>query len=188
MAGALILVRHAMPEVTPGLASTLWPLSAAAREDCVLLAHALPPVLAPLIYTSPERKALETAAVVALRRGLEVVTDPGLREVDRPATWDDDYREAAARYLADGGRDGWEPAAAVRVRVAAAVERARARHPQGDLVVVGHGLALSLFLAGAAAVDLVAFWRALTFPDAWRLDPALPSTLTRIHERGLPPP
>ena len=35
-----------MPEVVPGLASTLWELGEHAKEDCVRLADALPDTLA----------------------------------------------------------------------------------------------------------------------------------------------
>lgn len=169
MARGLILVRHAMPLVTPGVASTLWPLSEHAREDCVLLAHALPDDIGP-IFTSSEVKARETAAVLALRKGVSVVEDAGFGEVDRPAVWDEDYRAAAAGYLAGQQRAGWEPRERVVARFGAAVDRALAGGGEGDLVVVNHGLALSLWLASTVAIDLVGFWRALSFPDAWRLD------------------
>lgn len=184
---ALILIRHAMPEVTPEVHSAGWPLSQSAKEDCVLLAHSLPRSLAPVVYTSPEVKAHETAAVIALRRGLQVAADPGFGEVDHPYFWDEDYREAAATYLRVGAREAWEPPEAVVARFAAAVDRARSAHPEGDLLIVNHGLALSLYLAAHAPIDLVPFWRALTFPDAWRFDPTS-ATLTRVYHAGLPPP
>ena len=185
---AVILVRHAMPEVTPGLASRLWPLSEAAKEDCVLLAHALPGVLAPTILTSDERKACETATVIGMRRGLDVVVDERLREVDRPQTWDDDYRSLVMRYLGGEPLAGWEPQASAMARFEAAIMEADERlgPVPGDLVVSNHGIALSLWLASVAAIDLVPFWRALTFPDAWRWDPAM-GEVRRQFERGLPP-
>ena len=33
-----------------------------------------------------------------------------------------------------------------------------------------HGMALSLYAASVADIDLPEFWAQLTFPDAWRLD------------------
>jgi len=166
----LILVRHAMPEVVQGVSSKLWRLTESAREDCVLLAHALPAGIAPIIGSSEEPKAQETAAVIALRRGYEVVSDPGFGEVDRPEIWDRDYREVAANYLAGTTEPDWEPQESVVARFGAAAERLRNRQPDGDLVVATHGLAMSLFLASIAEVDIVPFWRSLTFPDAWRVD------------------
>jgi 2,3-bisphosphoglycerate-dependent phosphoglycerate mutase len=170
VSSGIILVRHAMPEVERGVASTLWRLGDSAKEDCVLLAHALPELLAPVIYTSGQPKTEGTAAVIALRRGLTVVTDPAFAEVDRPDEWDVDYRAVAVGYLSGSGRSGWEIPASVVRRFTVGVERALATAGAGDLVVINHGLALSLYLASRAPIDLVPFWQALTFPDAWRLD------------------
>jgi hypothetical protein len=44
------------------------------------------------------------------------------------------------------------------------------RQTAGDVVVVNHGLAMSLWVASMVDVPLVEWWRALTFPDAWRVD------------------
>ncbi len=40
--------------------------------------------------------------------------------------------------------------------------------PEGTTIAVGHGLAMSLWAAGASeGIDAVEFWDTLTFPDAW---------------------
>jgi broad specificity phosphatase PhoE len=171
MSRGLILVRHAMPEVVHGVSSKLWALGEHAREDCVLLAHALPADLAPVIHASDQPKVRETAAIIALRRGLSLATDRRFAEVDQGDRWiDDDYRAVAARYLDGFDEPGWEPRAAAVERFTRAVDDALTASPAGDLVVVNHGLALSLYLASVTTIELVPFWRALTFPDAWRLD------------------
>ncbi len=188
MARGVILIRHALPEVIRGLSSKLWALSESAKEDCVLLAHALPPDLAPMVLSSGQPKVDETAAVIALRRGLRVHVDPRVAEVDQPDAWfDGDYRAVAADYLRGANPHGWEGPEAVATRFAAAVEEALAANETGDLVVVDHGLALSLYLASNVAIDLVPFWQALTFPDAWRLDLEA-GTVERLFSAGLPPP
>src|SRR6185312_3169119 len=166
----VILVRHAMPDIRRGVAPALWGLSEASREDCVLLAHALPDGLSPTIFASDEPKARETAEIIGLRRGLQVALDTGFREVDRPTAWDDDYRIAAASYLANGLRDGWEPRDSVVRRFGRSVLAALNATEHGTTVIVNHGLALSLWLAALADIDLVPFWQALTLPDAWLFD------------------
>ena len=184
MTAQVILVRHALPEVEQGVSSKLWGLSEAAREDCVLLAHALPPGIS-AIYSSDERKARETADVLALRLGLQVQTDERFAEVDRPQVWDRDYREVAAGYLAGAEERGWEPRERVVRRFGAAVQVAgvdadsRVALPgpaptegRDYVVVVSHGMAMSLWIASVVpSLDVVQFWRSLTFPDAWLLDP-----------------
>ena len=168
---AFILVRHAMSDVQPGVASKLWGITESAGEDCVLLAHALPELLAPVVWSSSEPKASQTAAIIAMRRGLQTAVDDGFGEVDRPTTWDGDYRALAAAYLAGAAHPGWEPRGQVMRRFADAVERATAAAAgDGDLVVVNHGMAMSLYLELVARIDIVPFWQALTFPDAWRVD------------------
>ncbi len=167
----IILVRHAMPAVEPGVAASLWGLGEAAREDCVLLAHALARQSPAAIWSSHERKARETAEVLGLRLGMPVEVDPAFGEVDRPQVWDRDYREVAAGFLAGSEEPGWEPREAVRRRFATAVERATAGGTDAPVIVVTHGLAMALWTSVAATVgDVVAWWQALSFPDAWVID------------------
>lgn len=169
MSGAIILVRHAMPHVVQGTSSKFWGLSEAGREDCVLLAHALTGDIAPTIWSSDERKARETAEVIGLRIGRQVEVDPRFQEVDRPQVWDRDYREVAAGYLAGVHEPGWESQASVVSRFSRAVLEAAAAQ-EGDVIVATHGMAMSLWAASVVELDVVPWWRELSFPDAWRVD------------------
>jgi broad specificity phosphatase PhoE len=171
----VILIRHAMPEVQPGVSSTLWRLGESALEDCVLLAHALPPALGSKVYASNQPKVTQTAGVIALRRGLDVVEDSRLREVEQDHTWIEDYRAAAMEYLEHGPHGesaGWEPHDRVVERFDAGIAEAVHANTEiaGGVLVVNHGLAMSLWLASRVPLDIVPWWKALTFPDAWRVD------------------
>ena len=194
MPGGVIFVRHAMPVVVPAVASTLWRLDEAAKDACVLLAYALPANLASSILSSGQPKADETATVIALRRGLEVVVDARLPETDEAGWVEADFRVVVAGYLRGEVPAGWEPHDAVVKRFTETVDQALAAlAPDLDLVLVTHGRAPSLYLASIgpivvaggrqSAFDLVPFWRSLTFPDAWRLDPSA-NTLTRVFYAG----
>jgi len=170
MAGALIFVLHARPESRPGIPSHEWRLSQAAKEDAVLLSHALPPELAPVAWSSAEPRARETAAVIALRKCLRVEPEPRFAEVDRAAGgWLDDYDAAAEVYLRTGAHAGWEPRRSVAARFEAAV--AALPPDSRDTVIVTHGLALTCWLASRIPLAAPAWWRALTLPDAWRFEP-----------------
>lgn len=173
-----------MPALAPGVPSSRWRLTEAAKEDCVLLAHRLPEKLAPFVCHSDQPKAAQTAAVIAMRRGLELRRDERLAEVDQGATgWLDDYEAVAERYLRTGEAPGWEPHDAVITRFEAAVVAATATSPEGDIVLVTHGLAPSLWLhSRSPRDDLAGFWRGLTLPDAWRLD-LESGEATRVLER-----
>ena len=163
----MILVRHAMPEVVPGVAPHLWELGPEGRAAARDLAGRLEGVR---VVTSDEPKALQTAEEIAAAHGAELVVDPRLREAARPAAWDQAYHETARRYLAGEALEGWEPHADVVERFGAAA--------RGDIVVT-HGLALTLWLAVRGWVgESVEFWEALTFPDAYS---ALAGHLRRVH-------
>ena len=54
MGRGLIFIRHAMSAVDSDVSSKDWGLTESAREDCVLLAHALPGRLAPVVFSSTE--------------------------------------------------------------------------------------------------------------------------------------
>ncbi|MEO8538264.1 MAG: histidine phosphatase family protein [bacterium] len=164
----VILIRHAMPNVQPGVASKLWGLTESSREDCVLLAHALPAGVAG-IWSSDEPKARETAEVIGLRLGLPVQIDGAFAEVDRPEIWDRDYREVAAEYLNGTIEAGWEDPAAVVRRFSRGIEKAT-RPDAADVVVVNHGLAMTLWLATQTTLGLETWWRSLSLPDAWRVE------------------
>jgi probable phosphoglycerate mutase len=133
---------------------TQWdpPLSEEGRRQADLLARRLllmdPPPAA--VYSSPLRRARETASAYAEAAGLEVALDDGLAEAHIGA-WeamsfeeilasDDELLERlrdqrAIWSRAPGGEDG----AGFRARVVGAVERALSDVPDGDVLVFCHG-------------------------------------------------
>ena len=118
-----------------------------------------------VIYTSPLRRALETAAVVGEQLGLEPVPDDDLREVD-VGSWtglsraevEARYPDAFERWL-DGG-EGWddgESYAEMSARVLAALVRISGSHPGHELLVVSHGGPIRAIQAAAAGMDVHAY-------------------------------
>ena len=84
----LVLVRHAAPEIDPARPATAWRLSADGRAAAARLRGT---VVVDTVVSSPEPKALETAA--ALDAPLEI--DARLREHDRAGVgWRDDFAAA----------------------------------------------------------------------------------------------
>jgi len=157
----VILVRHALPEVVPGVPPAEWELGPAGRAAARDLAARLDGAL---VVSSDEPKALQTAEEIAAHLGAELIVDHRLAEAQRPGEWDPGYRGRAARYVGGEAVDGWEPRAEVLARISAAA--------RGDIVVT-HGLALTLFVGRGPE-----FWAALRFPDAWS---ALAGELRRVH-------
>ena len=166
----LLWIRHASPDPDPGTPAHAWPLSPEGTEAAAGLARSLPALPPPLsVVASSERKAIETAAQLTDALELDpAAISAGLAEVQRP--WiEGDYRAAARAYLRSGSAPGWESHADACKRVS----RALAQHwrPEGTTLVIGHGLAMSIWAADATNdLDIVEFWEGLTFPDAWLFD------------------
>jgi alpha-ribazole phosphatase len=168
----LLLLRHAEPsEDARGrcYGSLDVGLSAAGRAHARELAERLRRLEFAAVYTSPRLRARETAAPIAAARGLEAVTDDGLRELDFGELEGRTYDEIAASdpelYRAwmetptSVRFPGGESFADLKERAVAALDRIRARHDAA--LVVTHG---GVLRAGVAA------W--LGMPDAaiFRLD------------------
>lgn len=175
----VVFVCHAMPVVRTGAAPVEWELDDRAREDCVLLAHALRYLNRPFIRSSPEPRARQTADVLGLRLGSWPVDDDDLRDVRRPATTFGDCPAPVRAYLSGDRPAGWEHPMNVTRRVAAAVERACRCAGDASPVVVTHGIALALYVASLGIADPVPFWESLRFPSALSVD-VTRGTLSRV--------
>jgi uncharacterized phosphatase len=90
------------------------------------------------VYSSDLRRAHETALVLAAPHGLDVVTDPDLREID-VGPWSGLTRAEIAERFPDGDRPGGETREQHSVRVLAGVERIARAHPGERVLIVAHG-------------------------------------------------
>ena len=164
-------VRHAMAATSEGIHPSEWHLDDAAKDHAEAWASRLEVGDEGFrLVSSTEPKALETAAAVARRWGGEVVPDERLREAQRP--WiGPGYRAVAHRYLRGELPEGWEPHADVASRIGAAVAEALDTAAGAPVVVVTHGLILSIHLGDRLGpeFDRESFWSRLAFPDAWAL-------------------
>jgi probable phosphoglycerate mutase len=120
------------------------PLSATGREQAEALGKRLSGVSLDAVYASPLRRALETARIAA--GGLPVSVRPGLAERSfgafeglRRNSEPERKRELDRRRRdPDDALDGGESENQHLARVRAAVEEIRARHAEGNVLVVGH--------------------------------------------------
>lgn len=83
MSHHLILVRHSAPALAPGADAADWHLSDEGRTRASELAENLGDYTPSGIVSSDEPKARETAEILAVRLGVSVTLDAGLREHDR---------------------------------------------------------------------------------------------------------
>lgn len=132
----LLLVRHGE---TDWNAEHRWqghtdvPLNDRGRAQARRLAEELAAQAPAAVYASDLSRAVETAEIVARRLGLDVVTDPDLREMN-VGSWEGLTRDEIEGRVWDG-----EPREAHAARVLAAIGRIAERHPWERVLVVAHG-------------------------------------------------
>jgi broad specificity phosphatase PhoE len=137
---------HPEVDIDPEAPVVEWGLTERGRERARLAGPLFADVSA--VFTSPEVKAEQTAALVGSVVGRSVTTVPGLAEVDRaatgylpePAFWAN-YQEFIARPSVSAS--GWETAVAAQSRIVATVASliatAAADAEGGDVLLVSHG-------------------------------------------------
>ena len=117
------------------------PLNEAGRAQARVLAEQLRHTPFDAVYSSDLRRAHETAEIVAAPHGVEVVTDPGLREVD-VGSWSGLTRAEIEERFPDAERHDGETREQHLTRVLETVERIARAHNGGRILVVSHGASL----------------------------------------------
>ena len=162
----LYLITHAHTAADPGTDARLWRLSPTGDDQAARLAAAPWWDTVDAIVLSSEAKTRLTVAPVLAQRKLPVVVDPRFDELKRGG-WCDDYAGQVQRMFAapDMAVGGWESATAALIRVRAGMADLHARHPDGILALVSHGLVLSLYRAHLLGLPQVRFvdWQQLSF-------------------------
>ena len=138
------------------------PLNATGRTQSAELAADLAGEPIARVYTSPLRRASETAAIVAERLGLEVESLELLREID-VGGWSGLTRDEVAVRFPDEyarwlersphGFENGETYEQLAARVVPAIEELAERHPSETLLVVTHGGPSRVMQAHAAGID-----------------------------------
>lgn len=183
--GEVILVRHGRTRANAEhrwQGRTDWPLDEEGRRQARRLAAAAPDV--DVLFSSPLRRAVETAEVLAARNGGRFITDPGLVEMDF-GSWEgltrnevvDRDAELFSRIFDDGqdlprGGDG-ESFTAAGERLAATVERLA--DPGRTVAAVTHGGVTRAFLARHLEVPFTLRQRFAVVGN---------TALTRLRRRG----
>jgi probable phosphoglycerate mutase len=162
----LVLVRHGLPtrvENEPGTPADP-PLSEEGREQARRVAEWLAPEGFDVVYSSPMRRAVETAEPLAGLLGLEVVVDDELAELDRGHHFyvpvEELKRTGDPRYqqLLDGTLYGdvdvetWSKVASL------AVQRVIEAHPGERIALFAHGGVINAYLSTLLGLDTKFFF------------------------------
>lgn len=144
MADVLRYLSHPQVRVDPAVAVPDWGLSDIGRSRTESISHSLSLQSTTSIISSSERKAVETADMLAKPLRLRVQERPATHENDRSATGflsPDVFEETANQFFEHPLQsiDGWERAIDAQSRIVAEVNSAIQDHVSGDLLIVGHG-------------------------------------------------
>jgi probable phosphoglycerate mutase len=167
----LYLIRHgdALPggdEIVPGGTYDDQPLSQLGRQQANALSARFAAFPFDAIYSSPYRRARETAAPLAQRQGVEVLIEPEIREIrlgqignGLPKSVSGEEYAAALRSRLDeivrrvassgywSSIPGSEPSLEFRARVKAAIDGLAVRHAGQRVALFSHGGVINAYLA-----------------------------------------
>ncbi len=159
------LIRHAEPDAAVHgrcYGSLDASLSQGGRERAAALGERLAAEPLAAIYSSPRRRAIETAEAIATHHRLDVITAPDFRELDFgdfegrtyddiAATHPDVYRQWMETPTEVRFPNG-ESFALMRVRVLNAYRALLAHHDDQTIAIVAHGGVIRIILADALGI------------------------------------
>ena len=182
----LVLVKHAPVQITAEVISHRWVLSEEGRRRCDWLAGELSTQGVSRLYSSLEPKALETAALVAVRTGLVLEPRLNLHENDRTGLGfqePDELRRRLREFLQCPTRltIGNETANGALQRFTEAIADILSTVTGRNCAIVTHGTVLSLFVARHNAIAPFDLWEALGLPSYVVLDAASFSLDGEVH-------
>lgn len=166
----LLLIRHGTNDWVHGRLAGWTPgvhLNEDGRRQAVALATRLAPVPLDAVYSSPLDRTLETAQAVAGPRGMpiRIVEEIGevkygewqgaeLKELYKHELW------PGVQFYPSGTRfPGGETLGEAQVRMVAALDTLRARHPEGTIAVVSHADIIKLAVAYYIGMHIDLFQR-----------------------------
>ncbi|MCP3468809.1 phosphoglycerate mutase family protein [Bradyrhizobium sp. CCGUVB1N3] len=144
MTGFVRYLTHPQVNIDPAIPVPSWGLSEIGRARTEAVAATRQLARTTQIISSGERKAIETAEIIAAKLKLEVEVREAMHENDRSATgflMPDEFQAVADQFFAQPQISvrGWERAVDAQLRIVREVEHVLARNQPGDVLFVGHG-------------------------------------------------
>jgi broad specificity phosphatase PhoE len=157
MTGLVRYLTHPQVKIDPAVPVPSWGLSAAGRARVEALDNTGWLSGTTQIVSSGERKAIETAEIIAGTLNVAVEVRELMHENDRSATGflpPDEFEAVADQFFAQPSVciRGWERAIDAQSRIVREVEQVLARDRVGDVLFVGHGAVGTLLFCHYAGV------------------------------------
>jgi probable phosphoglycerate mutase len=161
----LLIIRHGLPVRVDDAGGPADPeLAEEGHEQARRVATFLADEGITTVYTSPMRRAVQTAAPLAELLGVEPVVDDELAEFDRDQHFYVPIEELKAardpRYEAmlRGEHDGEVDPVAFREIVTVAVERVIESNPGGTVAIVAHGGVINAYASHVLGLESALFF------------------------------
>jgi broad specificity phosphatase PhoE len=135
---------HPQVKIDPVIPVPSWGLSEVGRARTEAIASTGRLSGTTQIISSGERKAIETAEIIAAKLNVDVEVREAMHENDRSATgflMPDEFEAVANQFFARPHISirGWERAIDAQLRIVREVEHVLARNGPGDVLFIGHG-------------------------------------------------
>ena len=146
-----------------------WSLSAEGVSLCEGLASDLERFLPAVMFSSSEIKAMETARHIGLHLGIGFTVREELREHRRPSVFlpQSEFHENIRRFFASPSSIvyGSESSNDVARRIESEIGRSLTDYPEGSILMVTHGTAMTSFTNGHTDADAYSLWNSLDLPS-----------------------
>ncbi|MGY8711019.1 histidine phosphatase family protein [Bradyrhizobium sp. 18BD] len=135
---------HPQVQIDPDVPVPQWGLSPVGRARTEAVANASWLATTTQIISSGERKAIETAEIIAAKLGIMIEIREAMHENDRSATGflkPTEFEAVADQLFAQPEISvrGWERAIDAQARIVREAEAVLSRNRAGDVLFVGHG-------------------------------------------------
>jgi len=170
----LLLVRHSIPIVSIGSKSTNWPLSATGIEKAHDLAIRISKYNPMLIFTSTERKAIETAKIIAEtnQSTIEVNSELNEQKRDNLDVLSNDMFDEGIMKLFNSPKEvafGMESANQAYERINSAINGIEEGQIEKNICIITHGVVMALYLSQYMNNRPYDIWSNLPMPSCFVL-------------------
>jgi broad specificity phosphatase PhoE len=144
MTNVVRYLTHPQVNIDPSIPVPCWGLSEVGKARTVALTAKGLLSGTTRVISSGERKAIETAEIIAAKLRIDVEVREATHENDRSATGflvPDEFEAMANQFFRQPRISirGWERALDAQLRIVREVEHVLARNTPGDVLFVGHG-------------------------------------------------
>lgn len=171
----VLLLKHATPVLEGFVPAREWVLGHDGQDQAARLAKQVNAFMSARVVTSSEVKAIQTGQIIAKELGALLEQRRGLDEIERPPMpiLPSDEYEQIVRRVFNQRREaviGKESADCAERRFSQTLDELVADKESDNLIVVSHGMVISLFVRRHNDVDALRVWKSLACASGLLLD------------------